>query len=77
MARCSTCDKFIAGKPGDAVHHTSKGVFCGACLRGSELAPVAAPKTDGRKAAAARRWASMSVEDRAAHVARMQAGRKK
>jgi hypothetical protein len=40
------------------------------------MQPTAA-KADGRGAGAKARWANMSPEDKATHVAKMQAGRKK
>lgn len=54
----------------------SAGIFCTADFRKRLNAPVA-PKvrSDGRGAAARARWAAMTPEQRAARVAKLQAGR--
>ncbi len=75
-ARCDGCDRPIAGKAGDPVHALSAGIFCTTCLRDGKAVPVAREPGRTRAEATAARWAAMTPEQRAARVAKLQAGRK-
>lgn len=73
---CDGCGQPIAATANDPVHRPGTQTLCASCM--PRHAAPAAPepkKLDGRKAAGAARWASMTTEERAARVAKMQAGR--
>jgi hypothetical protein len=73
--RCDGCNKPIAGTTKDPIHQPGPRTLCQVCVKLSE--PAKAPKThDGRGAAAKARWDAMTPEQKAAKVAKMQAGRK-
>lgn len=84
MYHCDRCERPIRGVAGDAIHHTSKGRFCAECLRLNAIESThavaehveALAKGSSRRGDAARaRWAAMTPAQKAARVAKMQAGR--
>jgi hypothetical protein len=85
MRTCDRCGKTIAGTSADPIHVTSRGTHHAACMRAAwaevstakEERTAAVAEVRSRRAEAARaRWAAMTVEQRAARVASMHAGRR-
>jgi len=79
MKYCDRCGNAIRGNTRDPIHVTSIGTHCSGCLQVAwsehEHKKTTKKTKDGRGDAARARWANMSPEAKAAHVAKMQAGR--
>jgi hypothetical protein len=75
---CDSCEKPIQGTASDPVHRPGAKTLCSICVK--TYAPTTVAHTtdhpDGRGAAARARWANMTPEAKAAHVQKMQAGRR-
>jgi len=74
MYHCDECGGPITAKAGDAVHKVGSRTLGECCI--GKPTPAKAPRVDGRKAAAAARWANMTADEKAARVTKMQAGRR-
>ena len=81
---CDGCGRGITATAADPVHKPGAQTLCSTCIRINAPASTPQPttrasteaKSDGRGAAAKARWEAKSPEEKAAHVAKMQAGRK-
>ena len=80
MKLCDRCGRLVHGNAHDPIIVTSLGTHCSGCVqlawREHDAGKTTSKKEDGRGAAARNRWATMSPEAKAAHVAKMQAGRR-
>ena len=77
MYRCDGCGRDVAGTAADPIHWPGARKLCTSCLHTpvTSEAKSAEVKSTSKGDAARARWAAMSDEAKAAHVAKMQAGR--